>query len=1101
MADISPDNLFKALTGSFSPDANQRREAENIITAAQRQQGFMQALCRVWIEDKVESVIRQSAAIQVKNGIKNFWSRRVQYDGSVQQITEPGPSGYELCDADKAFVLSNIVDIAVHAKGDAKLRNLAIECVRECIHREYPACWPDLLPQALSLIAAIEDPNKVMVGLLVIRKIAREFEMKARGRPGRESLDSIVQALPQLLALGEKLYPSAEAMDTQAVDMLRVIAKTFHSCIQTSLHESLITDHASCGRWMELFLKCSTMLSVPTSKLPADHDQRQQIPLAKLQKWTMRNIHRFIGRFGNPRLVAAHEADQNVAVVMTNFAQWWLDTFGPGMTQQMIELLQKRVTQGAFVSDQVLYQVFGFIAEAAQHSITYKVIKPHLQFLVHDVVLPVLSFSHEDQQLWEADPDEFIRRQGACETIFSDPRSAAGDLLRSFVSYRGRDSLSIIMASISTDLEAYSRMGDKVDMAACCRKDGALNALENIAEQLALAAVEKSGKSKKSKKGKKNKKPSAVENQLPDVNALQQMLVNVVLPEYKSRCAFLRLRACSTFEAFVTENIEFSAEVFGAAFVATKACLSDTELPVRVQAGGSIKPFFNNCSPTMRPMVAQSVPEVIDRLLRLTQEVDSESLAATLESMATEFSDAVGPYASQAVNHLVPTFLRQMKAEETDDDTSMAAMGTIQTILSLMDSVFKNPAALGQCEQSVCGLLDALFTPDGIDYFEDGLEILTGVTFTAPQPLPESLWRYYCLIHQAVCGGNLPGHELTGPLSEGWAADYLENMLGPLDNYLSRGTQTWLTGVGPTGMRYTEMLFAIVKKGMEMQDDYAAAQSAKMAALVFENCKAGQADDWLEPYVGLLATAMKSCDKSKGKQDELRWIIYAFVMMLWYSPNALVAVLDKHNLTLDVLSAIIQGAGLLRSHDEKKALILALGNLLRSMPQLPAHVQGTCKKVVQTAYEQCKEVHTMRLKAKEKAAHRGDDDEDDDDDSDWVEEDDEGLIQDLGDDEDASASRQVKLMQEVRAQLMAVLAGEADDDDEDDSDYDDDEDDDENKTSALDRYDEFIYLGETLSQCPALLEHSDLSPQDQQTWKNIIQERANQLAQKQQQQK
>ncbi|KAF4669519.1 hypothetical protein FOL46_001342 [Perkinsus olseni] len=583
MADISPDNLFKALTGSFSPDANQRREAENFITAAQRQQGFMQALCRVWIEDQVESVIRQSAAIQVKNGIKNFWSRRVQYDGSVQQITEPGPSGYELCDADKAFVLNNIVDIAVHAKGDAKLRNLAIECVRECIHREYPACWPELLPRALGLIAATEDPNKVMVGLLIIRKIAREFEMKARGRPGRESLDSvIVKALPQLLQLGEKLFPSAQAMDTQAIDMLRVIAKTFHSCIQTSLHETLITDHASCGRWMELFLKCSTMLSVPANKLPADHDQRQQVPLAKLQKWTMRNIHRFIGRFGNPRLVAAHETDQNVAVVMTNFAQWWLDTFGAGMTQQMIELLQRRATQGAFVSDQVLYQVFGFIAEAAQHAITYKVIKPHLQFLVHDVVLPVLSFSQEDQQLWESDPDEFIRRQGACETMFSDPRSAAGDLLRSFVTYRGRDSLSVIMASISTDLEAYSRMGDKVDMQACCKKDGALNALENIAEQLAIAAVEKSGKSKRSKKGKKPKKPSAVENQLPDVNALQQMLVNVVLPEFKSQCAFLRLRACSTFEAFISENIEFSQEVFGAAFVATKACLSDSELPAFV---------------------------------------------------------------------------------------------------------------------------------------------------------------------------------------------------------------------------------------------------------------------------------------------------------------------------------------------------------------------------------------------------------------------------------------------------------------------------------------------------------------------------------------
>lgn len=59
------------------------------------------------------------------------------------------------------------------------------------------------------------------------------------------------------------------------------------------------------------------------------------------------------------------------------------------------------------------------------------------------------------------------------------------------------------------------------------------------------------------------------------------MLVNVVLPDFKSQCAFLRLRACSTFEAFISENIEFSEDVFGAAFVAIKTCLSDTELPVR----------------------------------------------------------------------------------------------------------------------------------------------------------------------------------------------------------------------------------------------------------------------------------------------------------------------------------------------------------------------------------------------------------------------------------------------------------------------------------------------------------------------------------------
>lgn len=42
-------------------------------------------------------------------------------------------------------------------------------------------------------------------------------------------------------------------------------------------------------------------------------------------------------------------------------------------------------------------------------------------------------------------------------------------------------------------------------------------------------------------------------------------------------------------------------------------------------------------------------------------------------------------------------------------------------------------------------------------------------------PVGVLAYRYYCLIHQAVCGGNLPGHELTGPLSEvaRWKEDLL----------------------------------------------------------------------------------------------------------------------------------------------------------------------------------------------------------------------------------------------------------------------------------------------------------------------------------------
>lgn len=51
-------------------------------------------------------------------------------------------------------------------------------------------------------------------------------------------------------------------------------------------------------------------------------------------------------------------------------------------------------------------------------------------------------------------------------------------------------------------------------------------------------------------------------------------------------------------------------------------------------------------------------------------------------------------------------------------------------------------------------LLDVMLSPAGLDFVDDGLAILTYLTFYCPKvSSPTDLWRYYERCYQTVCGG------------------------------------------------------------------------------------------------------------------------------------------------------------------------------------------------------------------------------------------------------------------------------------------------------------------------------------------------------------
>ena len=1024
------NNLLVALSGSYSPDQQQREQAEALLGKAEQTPGYLRALISIWVNQAADAQIRQAAAIQAKNAIRKHWSRAINYDGTLVE----GPLGtagyYEIPEDEKTFVKDSMIEVLVRCTDQANLRAQALEIVKLTVSREYPCRWPTFLSQCLTLVSS-GDETKMYCGLACVRLIAREFEMKSSDT-GRGPMEDLIQvAMPGLLSLAEQLSKTADQV--VSATLLKFILKIFYSVIQAKLSKHL-ADQSVCTRWFEL---CSNLCRVMPSDPNADMEEGVH---AKLHKWSFRILSRFFAKYGNPEIV---EAEDSKEFDLQKFSTWWLGMFAP----PLVALVSESV-KNPKMSKAAKYQALSFLSESIQHSVTYKALKPFLQTLLFEVIFPLMCFNAEDNELWESDPEEYIRREFDCMVAFSDPRTAAVEFLKNMVSMRSKDSLAPLLKFCESHLSC-----DASDVAKFTRKDGALAIIGSIAPQLCVAC-------KKSKKKKPSVSESAA-NRLPDKGQLEAMLGQFVLPDFASPVGFLRYRACWVYQQFADEQFPFgNPTTTQAAFAGYRSCLSDKELPVRVQAGCSVKSFIMH--EDLAPLIRAFVPELLDKLLKLMHEVDCEPLASTLESLVSEYSEEVLPFAAQAIEQLAKVFVRLMDAPEDDDDAQLACMGSIQTICTIMESASSTPEMYAKIEPACYAVLNKIFSPDGVDFLEEGLDILTYLTFYCPEPLSKNLWVYFDLMHQSVVGGQLAGFPtVTGSSANGWAVDYAENMLNVFDNFISRSTREFVSGSGLCGRPYLQMLLEVCARCLENDSEITQVAGAKIAACVFESCPKSSVDGWVKPFVqlGWSKFSAESCALN-------RWLFYLFTMALYYDPIVTAKTVEGLGTAGDFFAAFSKLGKFAKSKDERKAYCLALCGLIRRMGEAGAVAQSHMKAYVEILAVQSKEIAEQRQKQREAAAEAGGSSEEEEDDDDDYE--DEIDLQDLDEGESADQSAKLRMTNRLRDEIALIkqqigLGDDFDDDDEDDSDYYDEDDDDCERVSPLDAFNEFSTIKETLT--------------------------------------
>jgi importin-7 len=86
-------------------------------------------------------------------------------------------------------------------------------------------------------------------------------------------------------------------------------------------------------------------------------------------------------------------------------------------------------------------------------------------------------------------------------------------------------------------------------------------------------------------------------------------------------------------------------------FQCVVACLDDSELPVRCQAAFTLQPLLRHeyVINAMRPQI----PQIMERLMSLVNEVDADMLSSVMEEFVEQFSNELTPFAVDLALNLV----------------------------------------------------------------------------------------------------------------------------------------------------------------------------------------------------------------------------------------------------------------------------------------------------------------------------------------------------------------------------------------------------------------------------------------------------------------
>lgn len=934
-----------------------------------------------------------------------------------------------LSDSDKDAVKNALINTLLD-EPEKSLRDLLAETLQTIVIHDFPGKWPNLIPTLLTTIqngvqqASITQPLgglQVHNALLAIRKVAKRYEYKSKEQRG--PLNEIVAlAFPLLLPLGQQLSdPNQQSLE--AAMMLKQVLKIFWSSTQFYLpgtkNSSDAPEDSSIGLarpeqlqpWFDILtLALKKPLPEASTGLeprdqPVDVDARNAWPWWKVKKWAVQIMSRLFSRYGMPSYAdEAHAKD---------FAVYFSQSVAPQFLGPVCETLNLRPS-GRFCTDRVIHLCLTFVDLAVELASTYKMLKPHLDFLLYQVCFPTMCLNAEDIDCFENDPVEFVHKQNSPLADFYDPRMSAITLVTDLVKHRGQDVTQNLLGHMTGILHQYATT--PADQRNHVEKDGALLTFGSLAKF--LLAKEKYS------------------------TEIERLLVTSVFPEFNSPVSFLRYRACWMVQAFSGLKFSDDGSHLRNFLEMVLNRLSDPALPVQIEASKALRFLIeaDGAEDTLLPVL----PQLLNEYFRIMNEIGNDEVVSALQVLLDKFGDHIEPHAIALVTQLSQAFYQYCTAGEDDDDdgAALAAAQCLECIATVLKGVCANTAILKALEPLLLPLVLKILGNDGelIEYLECALDILTFLTYFQ-ESLSADVWQAFPLIYVAF---------------DQWAYDYLNMMVPCLQSYISKAPDVFLSGSAqlPEGrVPYINLISSMVAK--TVANDRASEAECRYALSLFmcilHHCP-GKVDGYI-PFINEVALG-KLGQQVNVEAPTTRISVYQVLgSALYYHPQLELAELEKRGVTQQVLNKWVVDARKIERWLPRKITVLGLASILTlPMSSLPASISSAIPHIIDT-------VARMALVLKEDA-EKGEtgvnDGIEEEPENEEVGDLDQGFTEDedVKNEVDEAYRKALQGVTNWEDDMAQFLLGDWEEDGEDvDEDY----------TSPIDQVDELIFLSDTLT--------------------------------------
>ncbi|KAI9681816.1 MAG: hypothetical protein M1829_000561 [Trizodia sp. TS-e1964] len=636
-----------------------------------------------------------------------------------------------------------------------------------------------------------------------------------------------------------------------------------------------------------------------------DLEDRETNHWWKSKKWACSNLNRLFVRYGNPTSISKTDTGN-----YNEFSKIFIAEFAPEILRVYLQQVEKWVAKTAWLSRPCLSFTMAFLEECIKPKSTWNHLKPHIDTLVKHLLFPVLCQSDEDIELFESDPSEYIHKKLNFYEEVSAPDIAATNFLVTLTKSRKKQTF-VILSFVNNIVIKYEQApGDQRNPR---EMEGALRMIGTLASVI-LA--------KKS----------------PIADQVEIFFVRHVFPEFRSPYGYLRARACDTLEKFSELNFTHQENLMNV-YRLILELMGDPELPVRVEAALSLQPLIRH--DPVRNAMQQSIPQIMQQLLKITNQVDLDALANVMEDFVEVFATELTPFAVALTEQLRDTYLRivrellerQAGKDDEDsgygdylDDKSITALGVLQTIGTLILTLESTPDVLLHLETILMPIITITLDNKLFDLYNEVFEIIDSCTFAAKSISP-TMWQAFELIHKTFKSG---------------AELYLEDMLPALDNFVAFGTEVLIQNRAylEAVIDMVHDIFRDVKVGGVDR-----ICGCKLAEAIMIHLR-GHADQYIPKFVDLGMNCLTN-EEPKVKSYRIH-LMEMVINAIYYNPKLALHILESGGWTNKFFSAWFSSIDSFTRVHDKKLCIAAISALLTLRAnEVPISVQQGWPRLLQ----------------------------------------------------------------------------------------------------------------------------------------------------------